>query len=42
MHDIYAHVRFDDLDLVHDFENVSNSRPSCFDSFGLLAQLHGD
>ena len=26
----YAHVRFDDLDLVLDFENVCKARPTCF------------
>ena len=30
MHDIYARVRFDDPDLVLDFENVCKARPSCF------------
>ena len=30
MHDIYAHVRLDDLDLVLDFENVCKARPTCF------------
>ena len=26
----YAHVRFDDLDIVLDFENVCKDRPTCY------------
>ena len=29
MHDIYAHVCFDALDLVFDFENICKANPTC-------------
>ena len=29
MHDVYVHVRFDDLDLVLEFENVCKAHPTC-------------